>query len=56
MLSTAVRQRAFIDEGRWQKVLDRIKPGDYVLIQFGHNDEKSILSGTPIPERPSTPT
>lgn len=32
--------KSFIDEGRWQKVLDRIKPGDYVLIQFGHNDEK----------------
>jgi len=32
--------KSFIDQGRWQKVLDRIKPGDYVVIQFGHNDEK----------------
>ncbi len=32
--------RSFMNEGRWQKVLDQIKPGDYVLIQFGHNDEK----------------
>ena len=32
--------KSFIDEGRWQKVLDKIKPGDYVFIQFGHNDEK----------------
>lgn len=32
--------KSFLDEGRWQKVLDRIKPGDYVFIQFGHNDEK----------------
>lgn len=32
--------KSFIDEGRWQTVLDRIKPGDYVFIQFGHNDEK----------------
>ena len=32
--------KSFIDEGRWQKVLDKIKPGDYVIIQFGHNDEK----------------
>ncbi len=32
--------KSFIDEGRWQKVLDNIKPGDYVFIQFGHNDEK----------------
>ena len=32
--------KSFIDEGRWQKVLDKLKPGDYVFIQFGHNDEK----------------
>lgn len=32
--------KSFISEGRWQKVLDRITPGDYVFIQFGHNDEK----------------
>lgn len=31
---------SFINEGRWQTVLEKIKPGDYVLIQFGHNDEK----------------
>jgi len=31
---------SFINEGRWQTVLDLIKPGDYVIIQFGHNDEK----------------
>ena len=33
--------KSFLDEGRWQKVLDKIQPGDYVIIQFGHNDEKS---------------
>ena len=32
--------KSFIDEGRWQKVLDLLHPGDYVIIQFGHNDEK----------------
>ena len=32
--------KSFIDEGRWDKVLEKIKPGDYVIIQFGHNDEK----------------
>lgn len=32
--------KSFIDEGRWQKVIDKIHPGDYVIIQFGHNDEK----------------
>ena len=31
---------SFINEGRWDKVLERLKPGDYVIIQFGHNDEK----------------
>ena len=32
---------SFIREGRWDKVLEKIRPGDYVIIQFGHNDEKS---------------
>lgn len=32
---------SFINEGRWDKVIERIKPGDYVIIQFGHNDEKT---------------
>lgn len=30
--------RSFQAEGRWDKVLDELKPGDFVLIQFGHND------------------
>jgi lysophospholipase L1-like esterase len=33
--------KSFIDEGRWQTVLNELKPGDFVIIQFGHNDEKS---------------
>lgn len=37
--------RSFYSEGSWQKVIEKIKPGDYVIIQFGHNDEK------PKPER-----
>ena len=32
--------KSFIDEGRWEKVREKIRPGDYVIIQFGHNDEK----------------
>ena len=32
---------SFINEGRWDKVLEKMKPGDYVIIQFGHNDEKA---------------
>ena len=31
---------SFINEGRWDAVLKSMKPGDYVIIQFGHNDEK----------------
>lgn len=33
--------KSFMNEGRWQKVLNEINPGDYVVIQFGHNDEKT---------------
>jgi len=32
--------KSFIGEGRWKQVLDKLQPGDYVVIQFGHNDEK----------------
>jgi lysophospholipase L1-like esterase len=30
----------FLNEGRWQLLLTELKAGDYVLIQFGHNDQK----------------
>ena len=30
--------RTYLDEGRWEQVYNSIEPGDYVLIQFGHND------------------
>jgi len=33
--------KSFIDEGRWQKLVDSLRPGDWVIIQFGHNDEKA---------------
>lgn len=32
--------RSFISEGRWDSVLKTLKKGDYVFIQFGHNDQK----------------
>ena len=32
---------SFRSEGRWDALLAELKPGDYVLVQFGHNDEKS---------------
>lgn len=31
--------RTFISEGLWQKLVNDVKEGDYVFIQFGHNDE-----------------
>jgi len=31
--------RTFIEEGLWKSIYENIHPGDYVLIQFGHNDE-----------------
>lgn len=30
--------RTFVKEGRWNKVLSTLKKGDYVLMQFGHNE------------------
>ncbi len=30
--------RSYIHEGRWEKVYNSLQSGDYVLIQFGHND------------------
>lgn len=31
--------RTFLSENRWQPIADNLSEGDYVLIQFGHNDE-----------------
>lgn len=33
--------KSFRDEGRWDPILDRLHAGDYVFIQFGHNDQKA---------------
>lgn len=33
--------KSFVAEKRWKVVLDSIQPGDYVIIQFGHNDAKA---------------
>ena len=30
--------RTFITEGHWDQVLAQLKPGDFVIMQFGHND------------------
>jgi len=31
---------SFIEEGRLETILESIQPGDYLFIQFGHNDQK----------------
>ena len=31
--------KTFISEGRWQAIIDKLKKGDWVFVQFGHNDE-----------------
>ena len=33
--------KSFILEGRLEKILGEIQPGDYLFIQFGHNDQKN---------------
>ena len=34
--------RTFQTQGLWDRVLARIKPGDYVVMQFGHNDSSPL--------------
>jgi len=42
--------RTFIAENRWQPIVDNLSKGDYVFIQFGHNDEAKNY-----PDRYTTP-
>lgn len=44
--------RTFLTEGWWDKVLADLKPGDFVLIQFGHNDGGAINEEPPGSDRP----
>ena len=37
--------RTYISEGLWDKVLVAVQPGDYVIIQFGHNDSGPFNTG-----------
>jgi rhamnogalacturonan acetylesterase len=37
--------RSFQEGGWWKKTLDALRPGDLVLIQFGHNDQGSPKDG-----------
>ena len=37
--------RTFLTEGLWDQILAALKPGDFVLMQFGHNDGGSLSDG-----------
>ena len=37
--------RTYLEEGLWDRVYNSLQPGDYVVIQFGHNDMGDIAGG-----------
>ena len=39
--------RSYIDEGHWAAVLAEMKPGDYLLLQMGHNDGGDLGGAKP---------
>ncbi|NTS40374.1 rhamnogalacturonan acetylesterase [Flavisolibacter sp. BT320] len=43
--------RTFIEEGLWKPVVESLKKGDYVFIQFGHNDEVPTKKSATTPEQ-----
>ncbi len=44
--SGGASSRSFLTNGSWAKVLGKLKAGDFLIIQFGHNDSGS-LEGNP---------
>ena len=46
--------RTYLREGRWEKVYNDLQPGDFVLIQFGHNDIGELHRGKHRGEIPET--
>ena len=44
--------RGYIQEGAWAKILDQMKPGDWVIVQFGHNDAANSAN---YPDRTTLP-
>jgi len=47
---------SYIQQGHWDLALEIIKPGDYVLIQWGHNDGGINLPGAkPVPDAGAAP-
>ena len=47
----------YISAGHWDSTLEMVKPGDFVVIQFGHNDGGLNLPGaTPVPDQGLPPS
>jgi lysophospholipase L1-like esterase len=44
--------RTFITEGHWEKMLAEVRNGDFVIIQFGHNDSGALNQEPPGSTRP----
>jgi lysophospholipase L1-like esterase len=44
--------RTYITEGHWKQLLTQLRPGDFVLIQFGHNDAGALNEEPPGSTRP----
>lgn len=43
--------RTFMTDGRWDDILDELKKGDVVIMQFGHNDASPINEDPPINDK-----
>jgi lysophospholipase L1-like esterase len=46
--------RSFTREGRWDRIVEALKPGDIVFIQMGHNDGGDVNSPNGRPDLPGT--
>src|SRR5688572_19899582 len=44
--------RTFITEGHWDRMLEQLSAGDFVIIQFGHNDSGAVNAEPPGSTRP----
>src|SRR5262245_65360110 len=41
---SGLSSRTFITSGSWDAIMSKVKPNDYVIIQFGHNDNGPVAS------------
>lgn len=44
--------RTFMTEGHWERMLEQVQKGDFVIIQFGHNDAGALNEEPPGSTRP----